>query len=66
MSTTKVNLWFVSETGVARLYCRHGRPGREKEDCVWVPKSIIEHTSKNVGEHHIVTLPDWFTEKEGL
>lgn len=64
--SAKVNLWFVRETQAARLYCRHGRPGREDADCVWVPKSIVEHTSKNVGGHHVVTLPEWFVREKEL
>jgi hypothetical protein len=67
MSTTKVNLWFNRETEKARHYSKLP-PIRNptNEDMIWIPISIIEHTSKNVGHHHIVTLPDWFVEKEGL
>lgn len=66
MSAAKVNLWFIAETANARQYCRHNRPNPERSDFVWVPKSIIEHTSQNVGGQHVVTLPDWFVQKEGL
>jgi hypothetical protein len=38
----------------------------EPENVVWVPLSIVEHTTKNPDGHHIVTLPDWFVEKENL
>lgn len=67
MSTTKVNLWYAKkDTVAARYYCRHNRPNPEPADFIWVPLSIIEHTSKNVGGHHVLTLPNWFIEKEGL
>lgn len=67
MSTTKVNLWFQSETEKAKKYSRIP-PARNPsdEDMIWIPKSIIEHTSKNIGGHHVVTLPDWFVEKGAL
>ena len=61
----KVNLWWLRETELARFYCRHSRHP-EPEDCIWVPKSIIEHTSKNAGGHHVVELPDWFVRRENL
>lgn len=68
MSATTIRLWLVRETNDARLYCKH--PFDEPEtppvaDCVWVPKSIIEHCSKD-GNQHMVKLPDWFIEKKGL
>jgi hypothetical protein len=40
-------------------------PEANEEDIVWVPLSIIEHTTKR-GRDHVVTLPDWFIEKERL
>ena len=55
MSTTIVRLWFHCTTA----------PPRE-ENMVWVPKSIIEHTSEQPNGLHEVKLPDWFVEKEGL
>lgn len=61
----QITLWLVRETEKARLYCKHGRPNPENTDCVWVPRSVVEHTSKT-GNQHIVTLPDWFVEKAGL
>lgn len=64
--STIIMLWLVRETGLARLYCKHNRPGRdEKTDCIWVPKSIVEHTTKR-GTEHMVKLPDWFIRKNGL
>lgn len=69
--SAKVNLWKIDssrdDTAKARCYSKVP-PERhpEAEDFVWIPISIIEHTSRNVGGHHIVTLPDWFVEKEGL
>jgi len=63
--STYIKLWLVRETALARLYCKHGRPNPEKSDCIWVPRSIAEHTSK-VGSEHIVKLPDWFVAKEKL
>lgn len=62
--TTKIRLWFIQETEQARLYSKTP-PGRDADE-VWIPKSIIEHTSKEPSGLHIVTLPDWFIEKEGL
>lgn len=64
-SMTKIRLWLIRETNKARLYCKHGNPNPEESDCVWVPLSIVEHTTKR-GNEHVVTLPDWFIEKEGL
>lgn len=75
MSTTKIRLWLVKETDLARQYCKfnpfvsvsgieHGN-SMEDTDLIWIPKSIIEHTSKR-GNEHVVTLPDWFIEKEHL
>jgi hypothetical protein len=68
MNTTKVNLWFIRETAAARQYSKvpPERHPQEYSDYIWVPKSIIEHTSKNTGGHHVVTLPDWFVDREGL
>ena len=69
--SAKVNLWIVpghgSDTAMARRYSKLP-PSRNPsaEDFIWVPISIIEHTSRNVGGHHIVSLPQWFAEKEGL
>ena len=61
-----ITFWLIRETEAARLYSKV-RPDRNptKEDQIWIPKSIVEHTSK-AGFEHTVTLPDWFVEKEGL
>lgn len=61
----KIRLWLVRETEKARLYCKHNRPNPDKADCVWIPRSIVEHTSMR-GTEHTVDLPDWFVEKEKL
>lgn len=71
MSTARVNLWKVpgiADTALARRYSKlpPERNPKDASDFVWVPISIIEHTSRNIGGHHIVTLPNWFVEKEGL
>ena len=62
-----MRLWLLRETEKARQYSKLD-PERhliEDSDRVWIPKSIIEHTTKR-GHEHEVTLPDWFIEKEGL
>lgn len=61
----RIRLWLIRQTDKARLYCRHGKPTPDDSDCVWVPLSIVEHTTKR-GNEHEVTLPDWFIEKENL
>lgn len=66
----KIRLWFIRETELARLYSKFdptGRGGTEPNegDLVWVPRSIVEHTSKR-GKEHTLELPDWFVEKAGL
>lgn len=71
--TTIIRLWAIRSTEKARLYCRRqidtSKPGwRSPEvdkDCIWVPLSIIEHVTR-LGAEHMVTLPDWFVEKNGL
>ena len=62
--SAKVRLFLIRETELARLYSKTP-PGRDLSE-VWIPKSIVEHTSKNTNGEHIVTLPDWFLEKEDL
>lgn len=68
MATSKRTLWLKAESrsGLARLYTKippERHPGPDDE--IWVPRSIVEHTSK-MGDQHILTLPDWFVEKNGL
>jgi hypothetical protein len=62
-----MRLWLIRETALARQYSKtppdRGEP--EEMDLIWVPKSIIEHTTKR-GSEHEVKLPDWFIEKNGL
>lgn len=61
-----MRLWLISETDLARRYSKLP-PERhpEESDMLWIPKSIIEHTTKR-GNEHDVKLPDWFIEKKGL
>lgn len=66
-----MRLWLIRETEKARLYCKFaphpdlGFENAEDIDKIWIPKSIIEHTTKR-GNEHEVKLPDWFIEKNGL
>lgn len=66
MSTSQRTLWFVRETPAARLYTRIP-PARNPQpsDEIWIPRSVVEHTSKT-GNVHILTIADWFVEKENL
>ena len=61
-----MKLYFIRETDKARLYSTTDTsdPHREVNE-LWVPKSIIEHTTKR-GNEHDVKLPDWFIEAKGL
>ncbi len=65
MSAT-ITMWLVRETEKARFYSTV-RLDRflDEGGGVWIPRSIVEHTSKR-GIEHDVTLPDWFIEQEGL
>jgi hypothetical protein len=71
MSATTIRLWFIRQTDKARLYCRFaphpdlGFENADEWDKIWIPLSIIEHTSKRGNEHHI-KVPDWFIEKSRL
>ena len=62
-----MRLWLLRETEKARLYSKvpHEKYQGDKEDELWIPKSVIEHTTKD-GNQHDVKLPDWFLEKNGL
>jgi hypothetical protein len=62
----QITLWFVRETAAARLYTKVP-PERnpQADDHVWIPRSVVEHTSKT-GNTHIVTLPDWVVEQKKL
>ncbi len=63
----RVSLWFIRETDLARLYCKLP-PARHptKDDELWLPRSQIEHTSKQPDGMHIVTIPDWLAEAKNL
>lgn len=65
MSTTTIRLWLIRETEKARLYSTVPLEKRSCDCEKWIPRSIIEHTTKR-GDEHDVKLPDWFIEKEGL
>jgi len=63
----KIRLWFIRETNLARLYSQlppNRNPG--VEDQVWIPRSVVEHTSKEPSGLHIVTVADWFADKNNL
>lgn len=63
-----MRLWLIRETELARQYSKVpplGRGATENDDLIWIPKSIIEHTTKR-GSEHEVKLPDWFIEKQNL
>jgi len=64
-----MTLWLIRETQLARLYSKVPTNASarlvEESDMLWVPKSIVEHTTKR-GNEHDVKLPDWFIEKNGL
>ncbi len=63
----KVTLWFIRETDKARYYSKIP-PARNPgpEDCLWIPRSVCSHTSKQPDGMHIVDVDDWFAEKEKL
>ncbi len=69
--TTQITMWYIQESSLAWQYSRIP-PERnpQKEDKVWIPKSIVEHRSKDGGDkvwsRHIVTLPDWYVTRENL
>ena len=58
-----LRLWLIRETDLARLYSKTNPddPSRTP-DTLWIPRSIVEHTTKR-GNEHIVKLPDWWIEK---
>lgn len=71
-SGTKVKLWYVEDCPHSRKYCRIPQSRNpEKKDFVFVPLVLIEHTTKQPIEPgewavHVVTLPDWFVQKQNL
>ncbi len=64
-----MRFWFIRQSEKARLYSKIDPSARsqvpDETDLIWIPMSIIEHTTKR-GQEHDVKLPDWFVEKEGL
>ena len=61
-----MRFWLIRETELARLYSKIPLDRNpESSDQIWIPRSIIEHTTKR-GNEHEVKLPDWFIEKEKL
>ena len=64
-----MTFWLIRETEKARLYSKvpTNKTARlvEESDMLWIPKSIVEHTTKR-GNEHDVKLPDWFIEKNDL
>ena len=68
-----IQLWFIKEspTGKARYYSRiPASRGPVETDKVWVPRSVISHTTKQPAkpgeawpEHHM-QIEDWFAERE--
>lgn len=66
MSASHRTLWFIRETPAARLYSKlPPERNRQKSDEIWIPRSVVEHTSK-MGDQHILKIADWFIEKSGL
>lgn len=74
----RVRLWFVRESAAARRYCKLPKsrnPGRDipgNANYVWVPRSVVEHTTKRPSadgvewDEHDVAVQDWFAERENL
>lgn len=63
----QVRLWFVKETEKARYYSKlpaSRHPG--EEDHVWVPRSLVTHTTKYPDGQHVIDVADWFAEKNNL
>lgn len=67
MSTSKVRMWFLRETEKAYQYTKLP-PDRQRnpEDLMWIPKSQVEHRSKQPNGLHELTLPDWLVEAKNL
>lgn len=67
VETRKVCLFFIRETEKARLYSTvPPERGQTKDTEIWLPRSQIEHTSKDPSGMHIVTIPEWLADKKGL
>lgn len=61
----QINLEFVRETDLARLFKR--KDGAE----IWIPRTVIRHASKPPRELlkpwvWILTIEDWFAKEKGL
>ena len=67
----KIRLWLLDDDP-AKGAVRYSRtPQSRGMNTVWVPRSLIEHRTKQPpkdGEwaEHVVTIADWFCEKEKL
>lgn len=61
-----VRLWYIRETEAAYCYSKTDpkASGRDMNP-VFIPKSLVEHRTKR-GDEHMVTVPDWFADKEDL
>lgn len=64
----KVRLWFIEETDKARHYCKlpPERHPVQPDDYIWIPRSLVSHTTKQPNGEHIVDVADWFADKNGL
>jgi hypothetical protein len=61
-----MRLYFIRESQAARLYSKTNPDDKNREpDLIWIPLSVIEHTTKR-GNEHEVKLPDWFLEARRL
>ena len=71
---SSVSLFFTGiQSEKARKYSRIPKSRNpQAEDLVWVPLSLVEHTSKQPAKpgeewaQHVVKLPDWFVEEKKL
>ena len=67
----KVRCWKVGQTDKAILVSKtpKGRNPRPS-DSVWIPRSVIEHTSTNNADggwpELVLSLPEWIAEEKGL
>ncbi len=64
-----MTLFFIRQTDKARLYSKINPSARnrvpDETDLIWIPLSVIEHTTKR-GQEHDVKLTDWFIEAREL
>lgn len=72
MTGTKIKLWFIEDMPNSRKYSKIPKSRNpERDDIIFVPFSLIEHTHKQPAEDgeypvHVVTVPDWFIQKNCL